>query len=318
MVGRRDREVSALVADLVAAVAALLDPAGVPGAGDRVDVVVALVRLGLEPDVVEDVELGLGRVVRGVADPGRLQVVLRLAGDVARVAAVRLTGQRVVHEEVDRERLGATEGVDESSRRVGQQGHVGLVDLLEAANRRAVEHQPVLEDLRTERRHRHGEVLHDARQIAEPYVDELDALVLDVAEQLLSAGKHSYSYGWPWGSEIASTVGGADYSVMTLMFRTRYARRRPPDISAVRRPAAARSVTFRHARRASDRRLPLSRQPARPARGGVRLGGRLGPPARRTRGGLADRRPDRVGCGAAPALVGRERPRPQSAGGLLR
>src|SRR5207237_9419579 len=71
VVGRRDREVATLVADFVAAVAAVLDAAGVPGAGDRVDRVVAAVRLGLEPDVVEDVELGLRGEERGVRDPGR-------------------------------------------------------------------------------------------------------------------------------------------------------------------------------------------------------------------------------------------------------
>src|SRR3712207_4136252 len=88
VVVRRDREVAALVLDLVAAV--VLDRAAVPGAGLGVDVVEALVLAGLEAHRVEDVELRLGREVGGVTDAGRLHVRLRLARDVARVAAVGL------------------------------------------------------------------------------------------------------------------------------------------------------------------------------------------------------------------------------------
>ena len=60
VVDGRHREVSALVAHLVAAVAAILDPAGVPRAGYGVDRVVAGLLLGLEPYVVEHVELASG------------------------------------------------------------------------------------------------------------------------------------------------------------------------------------------------------------------------------------------------------------------
>ena len=105
VVHRRHREVAALVAGLVAEVAARLVAAGVPGALDRVDVVEALVRAGLVPGGVEDVELGLRAEVRGVGDAAAAQVVLGLAGDVARVAGVGLAGQRVVDEEGQVQRL---------------------------------------------------------------------------------------------------------------------------------------------------------------------------------------------------------------------
>ena len=39
----------------------------------------------------------------------------------------------------------------------------------------------------------HGEVLHDARQVAEADVDHLDALVLDVLQQLFAVLEHSSS-----------------------------------------------------------------------------------------------------------------------------
>src|SRR6202007_2862146 len=111
---------AALVARLVAEVAARLVTAGVPGALDRVDEVEAGGRAGLAPRGVEDVELRLGAEVRGVADPAAAQVVLGLAGDVARVARVRLAGQRVVHEEREVQRLGGTGRGDERGCRVRQ------------------------------------------------------------------------------------------------------------------------------------------------------------------------------------------------------
>jgi hypothetical protein len=49
------------------------------------------------------------------------------------------------------------------------------VDLLEAADGRAVEAEAVGEDVLGERADRDGEVLHHARQVAEADVDHLDA-----------------------------------------------------------------------------------------------------------------------------------------------
>ena len=147
VVDRRHREVAALVVDLVAEVAAVLLAAGVPPALDGVDVVVALVRIGAEAHRVEDVELGLGAEVAGVGDAGRREVLLRLARDVARVAAVGLARDRVVHEEVDVERLVLAERVQPRGGGVGEQRHVGLVDGLEAADGRAVERDAVLQDV---------------------------------------------------------------------------------------------------------------------------------------------------------------------------
>ena len=147
VVDRRHGEVAALERHLVAEVAARLLAAGVPPALDRVDVVVLLVRVGPEADRVEDVELRLGAEVAGVGDAGGRQVLLGLARDVARVAAVGLAGDRVVHEEVDVERLVLAERVEPRGGRVGEQRHVGLVDGLEAADGRAVERGAVLEDV---------------------------------------------------------------------------------------------------------------------------------------------------------------------------
>ena len=106
LVHRRDGEVPLLVARLVAEVraAGIVLAAGVPDAFERIDVVVALVLVLVEPDRVEDVELGLRAPVRDVGDPGLFQVQLGLLRDVARVAAVHLAGHRVLHEAVDVQR----------------------------------------------------------------------------------------------------------------------------------------------------------------------------------------------------------------------
>ena len=136
-----------------------------------------------ETDVVEDEELRLGPEVGGVGDPGRLQVGLGLLGHVARVAAVGLEGQRVVHEAVQIERLVLAERVDHRRRRIGQQDHVGLVDLLKPADGGAVEAVALGERLLGQRVRRDGEVLHQSRKITKPEIDDLDPLVLHEAKR---------------------------------------------------------------------------------------------------------------------------------------
>ncbi len=130
--------------------------------------------LGLvEAGRVEDVELGFGAPVGGVGDAGALQVVLRLAGDVAGIAAVGLAGHRVLHEAVEQQRLVGQERVLERCLGIGHQDHVRLLDLLEAADRRAVEADTVLEHGLVQLVSRDGEVLHLPGQVAEAQVDEL-------------------------------------------------------------------------------------------------------------------------------------------------
>ena len=220
MVDRGDGEVAALVVDLVAAVAAVLDPAGVPGAGLGVDVVVRRVGGGLETDVVEDVELGLGGEEGGVADAGGAEVGHRLPGDVARVARVRLLRQRVVDEEVDVQRLRLAEGVDVGGGRVGEQRHVRLVDLLEARDRRAVEVEPLLEDLAAEGAGWDGEVLHHAGQVAEANIDRLNALLLDVGQEIIGACEHGV---FPFiGQERGSNLSGGRCPTVASTFQRCY------------------------------------------------------------------------------------------------
>ncbi len=198
-VHRRDGEVPLLVAGLVPEVRATVElelAARVPHALDRVDVVVARVLVLIEAGRVEDVELGFGPDVDGVGDAGALDVLLRLLRDVARVAGVRLARHRVLDVTVDGERRVLAERVDDRRVRVGHEEHVRLLDLLEPADRRAVEPVAVVEAVRRQLVDRHREVLHEAGEVAEPEVHDLGARVLGQLQHVARGAllRHFYSF----------------------------------------------------------------------------------------------------------------------------
>ncbi len=68
------------------------------------------------------------------------------------------------------------ERVDHGGVGVRYEQHVRLLDLLEAPDRRAIEAQPVLERSFGQLVHRDGEMLHEAGEVTEPEVDDLDLL----------------------------------------------------------------------------------------------------------------------------------------------
>ena len=104
--------------------------------------------------------------------------------DVAGIAGVGLPGDRVADEAVEDERLVLQERVDHGGVRIRHQDHVRLLDLLEAADRRAVEPVALLEGVRRELVGGDREVLHQAREVAEAEVDDLDPLALDDPEDV--------------------------------------------------------------------------------------------------------------------------------------
>src|SRR5207253_7455616 len=63
--------------------------------------------------------------------------------------------------------------------------HVALVDVLEAADRRAIEADAIGEEALRELFDRNGKMLPRARQVDEPQVDDLDALILRELENVL-------------------------------------------------------------------------------------------------------------------------------------
>ena len=137
---RRGREVALLRAVRIAergqAFAAPLEPLPrAPVTLLGVDLVEGGVGLLVKRDVVEDVELRLGPEVGDVRDAARAQMLLRLDRHIARVARVRLARDRVEHRAYQRDRRRLIEWVEHGRGRIGQQQHVGLIDLLEAADR---------------------------------------------------------------------------------------------------------------------------------------------------------------------------------------
>ena len=137
-VGRRTGEIAQPRARLVAEVRRL-GPAPVPGPFDRIDVIERLVPALVEPDVVEDEELELGRQQAVIGQPGVPHVADGLAGDVARVAGVVLLGDRVLDVADHRQGRLRRERVDQRRLGLRDDQQVGLVDRPPADDARAVE-----------------------------------------------------------------------------------------------------------------------------------------------------------------------------------
>src|SRR5207244_1613940 len=110
---------------------------------------------------------GVGAEVGGVGDAARAQVCLGLLGHVARVARVCRARDRIDHVADQRQRALAVEGVDLRARGVGHEQHVRLGDLLKAADRGAVEAEPVAEGVLLGDRHPEGQVLPGSRHVGE-------------------------------------------------------------------------------------------------------------------------------------------------------
>ena len=168
---RRRREVALLRARRVAEARL----AGVPEALGGVDRVVRGVRAEVVADLVEDEELALGADEARVGDPGGAQELLGALGDLAWVARVALSRDRVGDLADHREGRRLRARVEDRGGRIRHQQHVRLGDPLPAADRGAVEAEPVLERARVERPQRQRHVLPGAEQVAELQVDHRDA-----------------------------------------------------------------------------------------------------------------------------------------------
>ena len=136
-VERRYREVAFFVPGLIAKIGSFF-PAGVPDAFNRIDVIIAFVRILVETDFVKDEEFRLRPEIRHFAEPAGLDVGFGLLGDAARVARVRLSGDRIHDIAEQAERRPFVERVHNRCAGVGHDQHVRGVNRLPAANRRAV------------------------------------------------------------------------------------------------------------------------------------------------------------------------------------
>ena len=139
----------------------------------------------LEADVVEEEELQLRTEGRLVRDAGGAQVLLRLRGHVPWVARVSLTRQGVDDVADDGHGRLRRNRVDDGGVEVQHEQHVGLLDLLKAAEARSVEAVAVLQQLLVEPPRRDREVLPAPQQVGHTQVDAPDPVVLNELQQLL-------------------------------------------------------------------------------------------------------------------------------------
>ncbi len=207
LVRRRDGEVALLEAGPVGEVGGAVG-ARVPDALFGIDEVVAAEGVLVEPDRVEDVELGLRAPVADVGDTGLLEVGLRLLGDVAGVAAVGLAGDRVVHVADQVHGRDAQDGVDRGRVGVREQEHVALVDGLEPADAGPVEPEAFGERRLLELADRHAEVLPGADQVDEPDVDDLHAGLTGLGQHLDGTGSGLFADFYGHGLLLGDVLVG--------------------------------------------------------------------------------------------------------------
>src|SRR6266851_8742615 len=96
VVHRRHRKITFLVPRLVTEIRADV-AAGVPRAFFRIYEIESVVVTLIETNVVENVELDLGSPVTRVRNSGGLQILFSFLGHESRIAAIRLTGDRIAH-----------------------------------------------------------------------------------------------------------------------------------------------------------------------------------------------------------------------------
>ena len=106
-----------------------------------------------------------------------------------------------MREAVQVERLVLAEGIDHHGGGIGQEDHVGLVDLLEAADGRAVEAVSFGEHLLRQRVRREGEMLHEAGKIRPG--STTTSIPSSFTSRTTSAGLRSFMVTSP--SEISSS-----------------------------------------------------------------------------------------------------------------
>ncbi len=162
--------------------------AGVPGALCRIDLIHRVVDALAVTDVVEDEELRLRTEIGGLADTALLEINLGLLGDVAGVAAVGLSGDRILDVADQGKRRRRAERIEKRRGRIRNDEHVALLDLLKPADRRAVEADTVDERISVERSRWNRKVLPEARQVGEPQIDHPDVDVLDHLQDIVRRG----------------------------------------------------------------------------------------------------------------------------------
>ena len=164
--------------------------AGVVGAFDAVDFIEAAVHRVFEANVVEDEEFEFRSENGGVADAGLFQIGLGATCGRTRIAAIGLACARL-DDVTEKDKLFLRrKRIHDSARAIGQQRHVGFVDVFPAGDRRSVEHDAVRQHVFVHGTDRLGCVLPLAAGVGEPEVHVLDVVFLNHLEDVFDIVRH--------------------------------------------------------------------------------------------------------------------------------
>ena len=155
---------------------------GIPNSLVGIDEIIAAVRILVEADVIENEKLSFGAPIAHRRDAGLGKVFFGFAGDVTRIARVRLACDRIEHARRHRQRRHIADRVRRRSGWIEDQEHVALVDGLKAAYARSVEPDTLAEQTLFQFRDRDAKVLPGARQVDELEVDDLQFLGFGVLD----------------------------------------------------------------------------------------------------------------------------------------
>lgn len=184
-----DREVAALHAVAVTEIAAFEVEPRRPGRLFGIDLVEALARGVLPANCVENEEFGFGAEIRGVADPGALQIGFGALCDRTRVAGIALPGRGLQHVAGKDDRVHFTEGVHARARGIGQKKHVGRFDAAPPRKGRAVKGLSEFKRILVDARGGNRKVHFLAGNVGETKFDVLDVVVLEHL-QCVRSGRH--------------------------------------------------------------------------------------------------------------------------------
>ena len=187
-VDRRDREIAAFGARPVAHVPALVDAAGVGRELDVVEVEVAAVIIVAVADVVEHEEFGFGPNVGSIGDSAGLEIGFGAGRGGARITGVKLAGGGLDNVAEQDQHRGRAERIVIDGAQVRHEDHVAFVDRLPPGDRRAVEHEAVLEHVLVDCAGGHGQMLPFSLGIGEAQVDPLDLVRLETLHDVCGAG----------------------------------------------------------------------------------------------------------------------------------
>ena len=190
-----DGEIALLQLNFVGEVSTFFDPVVIPRCFHGIHAVEAGSIGALVAHVIEDEELRFWSEVGRVGQACGGEVIKGLLGQGPGAAGIGLAAAGFLNRADQAEGFVAVEGVNPGGVGIGHHRHVRFVDGFPAANRRTVEGHAFREGGLIEQVVADREVLPLAVKVNELQVDEFDALVLDLTQDVLGGFSHDDQRG---------------------------------------------------------------------------------------------------------------------------